>query len=205
MSPVYWESAKRQLAQKDPMMAALFKAFPRISLESRGEPFFTLVRSIVGQQISVKAAESIWNRVTVLVPDMRPSMMLNAGEFQLRACGLSGRKIEYIIHLSQLFQNGSLCITDWQYMPDEEVVADLVRVKGIGRWTAEMFLMFNLLRPDVLPIDDLGLQKAVSHYYFFGETVSREGLRDLAETWRPWRSVATWYLWRGLEPMSVAY
>ena len=90
-------------------------------------------------------------------------------------------------------------------MPDEEVVADLVRVKGIGRWTAEMFLMFNLLRPDVLPIDDLGLQKAVSHYYFFGETVSREGLRDLAETWRPWRSVATWYLWRGLEPMSVAY
>lgn len=205
MRPNFWKQAKRELTANDPLMAAFFKAFPRIYMESRGDPFLTLVRSIVGQQISVKAAQSIWNRLLLVAPEMRPEKILAIGASDLRLCGLSGRKIEYIIDLAGRFFDGSLRVSEWSRMSDELIIADLIQVRGVGRWTAEMFLMFNLQRPDVLPLDDLGLQKAVGHYYFLGEPVSRDGLRELAEQWRPWRSVATWYLWRSLEPVPVAY
>ena len=186
-------------------MAGILAAFPQIFLESRGAPFFTLVRSIVGQQISVKAAASIWNRLLIVAPDMLPGQLLSAGASQLRLCGLSERKAEYVTDLAVHFLDGSLRVDDWPDMDDESVIAELIKVRGVGRWTAEMFLIFNLLRPDVLPLDDLGLQNAVNHYYYLGERVSRDGLRDLAEGWRPWRSAATWYLWRSLEPVAVTY
>ena len=117
----------------------------------------------------------------------------------------SPRKAEYILDLAQHFVDGTLHVEDWPYMDDETVIAELMQVRGIGRWTAEMFLMFNLLRPDVLPVDDLGLQRAVSLLYFGGEFAGVEPVRHVARDWAPWRSVATWYLWRSLEPVPVEY
>jgi DNA-3-methyladenine glycosylase II len=176
-----------------------------VTLRRRGEPFFTLARSIVGQQISVRAAQSIWDRLALAAPAMQPAQILLLDDASLRACGLSTRKVEYIRDLSAKFIDGTLHRAQWNEMDDEEVIAELVKVRGIGRWTAEMFLIFNLLRPDVLPLDDLGLQRATRLHYFRGRTVSAARISKLAQSWSPWRSVATWYLWRSLDPVPVEY
>ena len=204
-APEYWLRAKRALAKSDPVMAGIIRAHPRITLQHRGEPFFTLARSIVGQQISVKAAASIWARVCALAPQMHPQEIVEAKHARLRACGLSVRKAEYLAGLARHFIDGTLHPSAWERMEDEAVIAELVQVRGIGRWTAEMFLMFNLLRPDVLPLDDLGLQRAISLSYFKGRSVSLRTMRRVAQAWSPWRSVATWYLWRSLDPIPVEY
>ncbi|HET7765062.1 MAG TPA: DNA-3-methyladenine glycosylase 2 family protein [Burkholderiales bacterium] len=205
MAAPYWMRAKRSLARGDPVLARIIHAHPRIALEPRGEPFFTLARSIVGQQISVKAAASIWARVCALAPRMHPEEIAAARHVRLRACGLSQRKAEYLADLARHFLAGTLHPSAWERMDDEGVIAELVQVRGIGRWTAEMFLMFNLLRPDVLPLADLGLQRAIRIHYFKGRKVSLRSMRRVAESWAPWRSVATWYLWRSLDPIPVEY
>ena len=205
MKPEYWDRAKRVLARRDPVMAGIMRAHPKVFLAPRGEPFFTLARAIVGQQISVKAAQSVWNRLVACVGEMTPQGVLARPRAQLRACGLSDRKTEYIADLAQHFANGSIHVHRWPQMADEEITAELVAVRGIGRWTAEMFLMFNLLRPDVFPLDDLGLQKSIRRAYFKGRKVSLRTMGKLGELWRPWRSVATWYLWRSLDPVPVEY
>jgi DNA-3-methyladenine glycosylase II len=204
MTPDYWLRAKRALARRDAVLARIIRAHPRIALARRGEPFKTLARSIVGQQISVKAAESVWNRVLAVAPAATPEQMFKVRR-RLPACGLSQRKAEYIADLARHFADGTIHARDWPDMDDEAVIAELVQVRGIGRWTAEMFLIFNLLRPDVLPLDDLGLQRAIHLHYFNGEGVARERMRELAAIWAPWRSVATWYLWRSLDPVPVEY
>ncbi|HMH16575.1 MAG TPA: DNA-3-methyladenine glycosylase 2 family protein [Burkholderiales bacterium] len=204
-APAYWIRAKRALARRDAVLARIIREHPRIALEPRGEPFFTLARAIVGQQISVKAAASIWARVVALAPRMQPEQIVDAGDTRLLACGLSRRKAEYLAGLARHFSAGSLHVTAWPEMEDEAVIAELVQIRGIGRWTAEMFLMFNLLRPDVFPIDDLGLQRAICLNYFRGRSVSLRTMRRIAAVWAPWRSVATWYLWRSLDPIPVEY
>jgi len=201
----YWTRAKRALARKDPVLARIIRAHPRIALEPRGEPFHTLARAIVSQQISVKAAASIWARVCAVAPTMHPREIAGARHVRLRACGLSHRKAEYLADLAGHFLDGKLHLREWERMDDEAVIAELVQVRGIGRWTAEMFLMFNLLRPDVLPLADLGLQRAISIHYFKGRKVSLRTMRRVAEAWAPWRSAATWYLWRSLDPVPVEY
>jgi DNA-3-methyladenine glycosylase II len=205
MKPDYWDRAKRALRSKDPVMARIMREHPKIFLLPRGEPFFTLARAIVGQQISVKAAQSVWNRLVACVGEMTPDGVLARPRPQLRACGLSDRKTEYIADLAQHFADGSIHVHRWPQMPDEAIIGELVAVRGIGRWTAEMFLIFNLLRPDVFPLDDLGLQKGIRRAYFKGRKVSLRTMRKLGELWRPWRSVATWYLWRSLDPVPVEY
>ncbi|HLQ02463.1 MAG TPA: DNA-3-methyladenine glycosylase 2 family protein [Burkholderiales bacterium] len=204
-APAYWNRAKRALARRDAVLARIIRDHPRIALEPRGEPYFTLARSIVGQQISVKAAASIWARLVALAPRMLPKQVLEAGYVGLVACGLSRRKAEYIADLAHHFIDGSLHVAAWAEMGNEAVIAELVQVRGIGRWTAEMFLIFNLLRPDVLPLDDLGLQRAICLNYFRGRPVSPRTMRRVAAAWTPWRSVATWYLWRSLDPIPVEY
>jgi DNA-3-methyladenine glycosylase II len=205
MKPVYWDRAKRALARKDPVMAAIMRAHPKIFMMQRGEPFFTLARAIVGQQISVKAAQSVWNKFAVCVEEVTPQKVLLIKRPDLRACGLSDRKTEYIADLAQHFADGKIHVHKWPGMDDEAIIAELTEVRGIGRWTAEMFLMFNLLRPDVFPLDDLGLRKGICYAYFKKRKVSLRTMKRLGETWRPWRSVATWYLWRSLEPVPVEY
>jgi len=206
-APVYWLKAKRALARTDPVLARIIRAHPRVALQPRGAPFFTLARSIVGQQISVKAAQSIWNRVEALAPAMQPEeiLALRARTRRLRAAGLSERKVEYIVDLARHFDQGRIVPQRWDSMEDESVIGELVQVRGIGRWTAEMFLMFNLMRPDVFPLDDLGMQNAVRLHYFDGEKVSLASIREQGEHWRPWRTVAVWYLWRSLDPVPVDY
>jgi DNA-3-methyladenine glycosylase II len=205
MKPDYWDRAKRALAKKDPVMAAIIRAHPKVFMMQRGEPFFTLARAIVGQQISVKAAQSVWNKVLVCVEKISPEEVLKVKRTALRACGLSDHKTEYIADLAQHFADGKIHVHRWPGMDDEAIIAELTEVRGIGRWTAEMFLMFNLLRPDVFPLDDLGLQKGICHAYFKKRKVSPRTMKRLGETWRPWRSVATWYLWRSLDPVPVEY
>ncbi|MCX7161082.1 MAG: DNA-3-methyladenine glycosylase 2 family protein [Proteobacteria bacterium] len=207
MRPDFWLKAKRELARNDPVLAKIIRAYPKVSIERRGEPFYTLARSIVGQQISVKAAQSIWNRVAALAPGMQPAeiIALRARKRRLKAAGLSDRKVEYIVDLAKHFAAGTIHPHRWESMGDEDVIDELVQVRGIGRWTAEMFLMFNLLRPDVFPVGDLGLQKAVHLHYYNDERIALERLRAHGEMWRPYRSVATWYLWRSLDPVPVEY
>lgn len=200
-----WDLACKELAQRDPVMAERIRQAGSERLTGKGDPFRTLVRSIVGQQISVKAADAIWRRLMVVCPDCRPAGIAAAGEASLASCGLSKRKIDYLQDLAFHFLARKIRIDCWKDMSDEEVIADLVQVRGIGRWTAEMFLIFNLLRPDVLPLDDVGLQKAVSALYFSGQSVSRSEIRKIATNWVPWRTVATWYLWRSLTPLPVEY
>jgi DNA-3-methyladenine glycosylase II len=205
MKPEYWERAKRALARKDLVLGGIIRSRPRVHLQRRGEPFLTLARAIVGQQISVKAAQSVWNRVCACVGEVTPQNVLARKRAELRACGLSDRKTEYIADLAQHFADGAIHVARWPQMSDEEIIAELVEVRGIGRWTAEMFLIFNLLRPDVFPLDDLGLQKGIRRAYFNGRKVSVRTMTRMGEAWRPWRSVATWYLWRSLDPLPVEY
>ncbi len=205
MKPEYWDRAKRALAKRDPVMADIMRGHPKVFMMRRGEPFMTLARVIVGQQISVKAAQSVWDRFAACVGEVTPQKVLLKERPVLRACGLSDRKTEYIADLAQHFADGKIHVQRWPQMSDEQIIAELVEVRGIGRWTAEMFLMFNLLRPDVFPLDDLGLQKGICLAYYKRRKVSLRTMRRLGETWRPWRSVATWYLWRSLDPLPVEY
>jgi DNA-3-methyladenine glycosylase II len=203
--PAYWDQAKRALARRDPVMAAIIRRHPRVHLEPRGDPFHTLARAIVGQQISVAAAQSVWNRFISHVSAVSPEEILKANARDLRACGLSERKCEYISDLARRFADGQVHVHRWPGMGDEEVIEDLTQVRGIGRWTAEMFLIFNLLRPDVFPLGDLGLQKGLRIAYHGGRKIALKTMKRRGETLRPWRSVATWYLWRSLDPLPVEY
>jgi DNA-3-methyladenine glycosylase II len=210
--PHYWLKARRALAAADPVLAAIIAAHPRAALLSRGDPFATLARSIVGQQISVKAADAVWARLLAACPQLTPRTVLRKRATTLRTCGLSERKVEYLVDLARHFERDHIDLRTLQAAGDEEVVERLTAVRGIGRWTAEMFLIFNLQRPDVLPLDDLGLLKAISRHYLGGrpteELLRRAGrarVIELASAWTPWRSVATWYLWRSLDPVAVEY
>lgn len=202
--PSYWEDAKAELMKRDRILRKLIPQFGDLHLASRGEPFTTLARSIIGQQISVKAADSVWQRFLEVCPKCTPAQVVKAGD-RLTTCGLSKRKTEYILDLADHFKNKRVRSDEWVGMEDEDVIAELIQIRGIGRWTAEMFLIFNLLRPNILPLDDVGLLAGISRNYFSGEPVSRSDAREVAANWEPWRTVATWYLWRSLEPVPVEY
>lgn len=205
MAPVYWGEACKHLMKKDRVMKRLIPQFGPACLESRGDAFITLARSVVGQQISVKAAQTIWERFARLAKELTPQQVLRLKVDDMRAAGLSARKVEYLVDLSQHFDRGSLHLDAWQTMDDEGIIAELQAVRGIGRWTAEMFLIFHLMRPNVLPLDDVGLIKGISKCYFSGESVSRSEAREVALAWAPYCSVATWYIWRSLDPLPVEY
>lgn len=209
-SPAYWDEACRHLARRDRVLKKLIPRFGQARLTSRGDAFTTLARSIVGQQISVKAAQSVWDRLAGALAAaprqaLLPAQLLALPGEQLRQAGLSARKCEYLLDLARHFDEQRLHHAQWPQMEDEAVIAELVAVRGIGRWTAEMFLIFHLLRPNVLPLDDLGLIKGISLNYFSGEPVSRAEAREVGEPWAPFRSVATWYIWRSLDPLPVDY
>jgi DNA-3-methyladenine glycosylase II len=203
--PGYWEDAKAELMKRDRIMKKLIPRFGDLQLVGRGDPFVTLARSIVGQQISVKAAQTVWERLLEACPKMTPAQLIRTGDEKLAACGVSKRKAEYLLDLAASFREERVHAMDWSAMQDEEVIADLIQIRGIGRWTAEMFLIFNMLRPNILPLDDLGLLRGISVNYFSGEPVSRSDAREVAANWEPWRTVATWYLWRSLDPVPVEY
>jgi DNA-3-methyladenine glycosylase II len=202
-APDYWMEACKHLVKKDRVMKRLIPQYPDTTLQSRGDAFSTLARSIVGQQISVKAAQTVWHRFEALLKQMTPASVLKLKVDDMRAAGLSARKVEYLVDLSIHFDAGTVHVKDWQAMDDEAIIAELVAIRGIGRWTAEMFLMFYLRRPNVLPLDDVGLINGIAKNYFSGESVSRSDVREVAAAWAPYCSVATWYIWRSLDTVPV--
>ena len=204
-TPEYWADACKHLVKKDRVMKRLIPQFGEASLQSRGDAFVTLARSIVGQQVSVKAAQTVWDRFALLPRKITPANVLKLKVDDMRAAGLSVRKVEYIVDLALHFDNGALHVKKWSEMTDDAIIEELVAIRGIGRWTAEMFLMFHLMRPNVLPLDDVGLINGISHNYFSGEAVSRSEAREVAAAWAPYCSVATWYIWRSLDPVPVSY
>jgi DNA-3-methyladenine glycosylase II len=197
--PAYWDKACADLVKRDRILKKLIPKFGPAHLVKRGDPFVTLARSVVGQQISVPSAQSLWARIEDACPKLAPQPVIRLGADKLIACGLSKRKTEYILDLAQHFVSGALHVDKWTSMDDEDVIAELTQIRGISRWTAEMFLIFNLSRPDVLPLDDPGLIRAISVNYFSGEPVTRSEAREVAANWEPWRTVATWYMWRSLD------
>ncbi len=214
MKPAYWDEATRALSRRDRVLGKLIRAHPDIHLKRRSDPFTTLARAIVGQQISVKAADTIWRRFVATVapqrrspafPRLDPCAVAHTDLPALRTCGFSQRKAEYVRDLAAHFASGAMDPKGWKKLDDEALIAALIGVKGIGRWTAEMFLIFHELRADVLPVDDIGLQRAIGLHYNGGERLMPAAMRELAAAWQPWRSVATWYLWRSLDPIPVEY
>ena len=212
-TPDYWQEACAHLIKKDRVMKRLIPLHGDACLQTRGDAFTTLARSIVGQQISVKAAQSVWERFVDLLPRQRglakgtlkPAQVLKLRVDDMRGAGLSARKVEYLVDLALHFDNGQLTVASWAGMDDEAIIAELVAIRGIGRWTAEMFLIFHLMRPNVLPLDDVGLINGISKNYFSGDAVSRSDAREVAQAWAPYCSVATWYIWRSLDPLPVTY
>jgi DNA-3-methyladenine glycosylase II len=211
MKPAYWNAATRALGRGDPVMRKLIAAHPGIHLVRRGDPFTTLARAIVGQQISVKAAESIWNRFVLAAKGEGNPVHLDAGRVSrmrvatLRKAGFSENKALYVRDLARHFAVGALDPSAWPALDDETLILRLTDVKGIGRWTAEMFLIFHEMRADVFPVDDIGLQKGVAMHYHDGVRMTPKVLREFGARWAPYRSVATWYLWRALDPIPVEY
>jgi DNA-3-methyladenine glycosylase II len=205
IAPDYWKQATRELSVRDPVIRKIAHKSRGLVLRSRGDAFNTLARSIVGQQISVKAAESVWQKLLAAVPEIRPEIVHGHAPETLRACGLSGSKVGYLQDLARHFVENRLAIARWEEMSDDELIAELTQVRGIGRWTAEMFLIFYMTRPDVLPLDDIGLQRAMSLHYNNGKPLSKLKMNSVARRWVPWRSVATWYMWRSLDPVPVEY
>jgi DNA-3-methyladenine glycosylase II len=221
----YWSRALPGLSEQDPVLKALIRTNRNKKLQARRDPFVTLARAIVSQQISVKAAATVWQRLVDATASVEPASIESvsndsvtiepvAGDFasvrpdaiaqlsmeQLRECGLSGRKSTYVVELANHFLDGSLDVRTWRRLDDEQVISELIRIKGIGRWTAEMFLMFFMLRPNVLPVDDIGLQRAMRLHYNDGEPLSKPEMREIAENWQPWCTVATWFMWRSIDP-----
>lgn len=205
MRPRYWRKATEELSARDPVMKAMIARYREFALGSRGDAFQTLARAIVGQQISVKAAQSVWDRFVAAHSAMTPAVIADSTPAQLRACGLSGQKSGYLLDLATRFRDGQLQPALWKKLDDEALIQALTQVKGIGRWTAEMFMIFNLARPDVFPVADLGLQKALRIHYNRGRALTPARMQRIGSLWAPWRSVATWYLWRSLDPIPVEY
>jgi DNA-3-methyladenine glycosylase II len=205
MTPEYWNTAKRTLARRDPILQLVIRSYRGEAMQLRGKGFQTLARAIVGQQISVKAAASIWARLQTAVGRITPERIANTPFEVLRPCGLSNAKVVYVHSLANHFLENRAKIRKWPLMDDEPIIEELTTIKGVGRWTAEMFLIFALGRPDVFPIDDLGLVKGIRRHYNSGEIMTKAQLLAVGDTWRPYRSLGTWYMWRVLDPVPIVY
>jgi len=205
MTPQYWQRATEELSRGDPVLKRLIQCFAEEKLISRGCAFMTLARSIVGQQISVKAADSVWQKIMRTTPELTPFFILGCEDELLRSCGLSRQKVAYLRDLAEYFTRTSQPEQSWNGLSDQQLISELTKIKGIGRWTAEMFLIFHMQRPDVLPVDDIGLQRAISRYYNDNQPLDKKAITTIAMPWKPWRTVATWYLWRALDPLPVEY
>jgi len=203
-TPEYWSEACAELCVKDPVLAKVIKKYPEPILTSKGDLFSTLIRSIVGQQISVLAADAIWGRFIALVGEVSPEPILKPTPEMLKNCGLTSRKVEYIRGISETWTREYAGL-DWEILSDDEVKRKLIALRGVGPWTAEMILMFSLLRPDIFPIDDIGAIRAIENIYNRGEVMTKGELLHQANNWAPWRTVATWFLWRTIDDEPVEY
>lgn len=201
--PDYWEDAKAALRAADPVLRAIIDEHEEPPLRSKGRVFETLVHSIVGQQISAVAADAVWKRFVALVGTVDPDPVQAHAPDALRAVGLSGRKVEYILGLAA--DARWVETADWSALADDEVRKRLTALRGVGPWTAEMVLIFSLLRPDIFPLGDIGVVRSIERLYADGRRLEHEELLKIATRWQPYRTVAVWYLWRFLDAEPVEY
>jgi len=204
--PVYWLKAKRILSKKDPVLRKIIKKYNKGFLTSRNNPFFSLCRTIVGQQISTKAADSIWLKFEKKCKNnITPKMVLKISSSNLKNAGLSRQKVSYLKNIAKAFKNKSFDIKKLQKMNDDEAISYITKLKGLGVWSAEMFLMFNLNRPDIFPIKDIGLLRAISKNYKTSYPPSIKFLNKISKLHSGYRTVSTWYFWRSIDPIDVDY
>ena len=203
--PIFWQKAKKILSKKDNKLSKIINSYPNDFLFSKLDPFYTLARSIVGQQISVKSAQSVWNKLEVKVINIKPKIIATTHSSALKSVGLSRQKVGYLKNLANAFIEKKIKVKMWDKMTDEEIIQDLTQIKGVGRWTAEMFLIFNLCRADIFPLDDIGMIKGLCKLYDISYPTEKKTIINIGKKWKPYRSVATWYLWRSLDPIPVEY
>jgi DNA-3-methyladenine glycosylase II len=202
LTPADYDKARRLLLRRDPVLAALIRKHGECGLAQaqRADHFTALVRAITGQQLSTKAASTIFARLVALMPDgLTPAALSALTDAEMRAVGMSRQKITYFRDLCAKSLAGVVPLDALDQMSDEEVIVALTKIRGIGRWSAEMFLMFRLHRPNVLPVDDLGIVNAIKNVYRLRKRPSADRIRKIGEAWQPYRSVACWYLWRSLD------
>ena len=204
--PSYWNSAKKVLSKRDPVLRKVIKKFNKGFLTTRKDPFFSLCRTIVGQQISTKAADSIWLKFEKKCKKkIIPKNVLYLSSSTLRSAGLSRQKISYLKNIAKSFKNKSFKIRDLKKMNDEQAIGYITQLKGLGIWSAQMFLMFNLNRPDIFPTKDIGLVRAISKNYKTSYPPSERFLNKISKLHLGYRSVFTWYMWRSIDPVDVEY
>ena len=205
-SPVYWYKAKRILSKRDPVLRGVIKKYKKGFLTTRNNPFFSLCRTIVGQQISTKAANSIWYKFEKKCKKrIIPNTVLKLSSRTLKSAGLSRQKVSYLKNIAKNFENKSFNIMKIKKMNDKEAINYITQLKGLGVWSSQMFLMFNLNRPDIFPIGDIGLLRAISKNYRTSYPPSKKFLNKISKLHIGYRSVSTWYLWRSIDPVNVEY
>ena len=204
--PLYWKKAKRILSKKDPVLRKIIKKYNKGFLTTRNNPFFSLCRTIVGQQISTKAADSIWSKFEKKCKkNINPNTILKISSRNLKRSGLSRQKISYLKNIAKAFKNKSFDAKKLRTMSDEEAIEYITKLKGLGVWSAEMFLMFNLNRPNIFPIKDIGLLRAISKNYKKSYPPSKRFLDKISNLHLGYRTVLTWYMWRSIDPADVEY
>ena len=205
-SPIYWQKAKRILSKRDPVLREVIKKYKKGFLTTRNNPFFSLCRTIVGQQISTKAADSIWHKFE---KKCKKRVILNTvlklSSRTLKKAGLSRQKVSYLKNIAKSFINKSFNVSELKKMNDKEAINYVTQLKGLGTWSAEMFLMFNLNRPDIFPIQDIGLLRAISKNYKTSYPPSKRFLDKISKLHSGYRTVFTWYMWRSIDPTDVEY
>ena len=200
-----WLIAKNNLIKKDKILKKIITKYKKDKLKSKNDAFLTLSKSIAGQQISVKAANSIWNKLEKRIKKVSSRNILKLKRNEIAKCGFSKQKITYLQNLAIFFEKNKNIEKKWKKEEDEKIIEDLITIKGIGRWTAEMFLIFYLLRPNIFPCADVGLLKAISINYNLKYPLKDSQIINFKKKWAPWSTVATWYLWRSLDPIPVKY
>jgi len=201
-----WLLAINNLKKKDKILKKIINKYNKSEkITSKKNAFYTLAKSITGQQISVKAANAIWTQLEKKIKKINPNNILKIKRNEIKKCGFSKQKVNYILNLANFFIKNKKIEKKWKKMDDKKIIEDLIKIKGIGKWTAEMFLIFYLLRPNIFPIADLGLHKAISINYKTKYPLQKLEIKKFKKKWSPWSTVATWYLWRSLDPISVKY
>jgi DNA-3-methyladenine glycosylase II len=205
-TPTYWQDGIAHLMAVDAPLKAIIKAHPQSILQSRMDCFHTLMRSITGQQISVQAADSVWRKLELIAPQVTPQNCATLTPEQLRSCGFSRQKISYIQNLLEFEAEGNLNLPELQTLTDSELISHITQIKGIGKWSAEMFAIFCLMRSNILPLDDIGLQRAIAQQYgITAKPFAKATALEIADRWQPYCTIATWFLWRSIDPSEVSY
>jgi len=204
--PAYWHKAKKVLSKRDPVLRKIIKKYNKGFLTTRSKPFFSLCRTVVGQQISLASADSIWSKFSKKCKgNIKPRVVLKISSRNLKSAGLSRQKISYLKIIARAFENKSFNVREIKKMDDAKAIEYITKLKGLGVWSAEMFLMFNLNRQDIFPTKDIGLLRAISKNYKTTYPPSKRFLEKISKLHSGYRTVLTWYMWRSIDPTDVEY